>query len=154
MIFLCRIQLLKTKIHHKSNRCRLGIRLRANPQNTYVLENIVILIIVPVGMDGENVTMSREGGVWDDMKRTLIWTIPKLKSGEIVDVQAQFKSDEVHSKLAPGAGFESLKFPVLARCNGDANFSKINMNTDYTEDESNAVGLEFERSATVLYRKL
>jgi len=161
--------LLKTKIHQKSDRCRLGTRIRANPQNSYVLKDIVILIIVPVELDGENVTMSRKGGVWDEMKRTLIWNIPKLDPGEIVDIQAQFKNntewgvskskshDHANSATAGGGGYdgsEFLKFPVLARCNGDTNFSKIDMNTNYNEDGSNPVGLELERLATVLYRKV
>ena len=112
-------------------------------------------------MDGENVTMSRKGGVWDEMKRTLIWTFQKLDPGEIVDIQAQFKCNtegglsQSHAHVAGGGdGFGSFKFPVLARCNGDTNFSKIDMNSDYNDDGSSPVGLELERSATILYRKV
>lgn len=151
-------KLLKTKLHNRNNRCRLGIRIRANPQNNYVLTDIVILIIVPLDVDGENVTMSRKGGVWDEMKRTIIWTIHKLDPGEIVDIQAQFKC-----KMQEGRGIQilsqndllsSIKFPVLARCNGDTNFSKIDMNSEYNEEGSNPVDLDMERSATILYRKV
>ena len=98
--------------------------------------------------------MSRKGGVWDEMKRTLIWTIPKLNPGEIVDIQAQFKCNTTETGLSPSQSFGSFKFPVLARCNGVTNFSKIDVNSDYNEDGSSPVGLELERSATILYRKV
>eukprot|EP00536_Pseudo-nitzschia_multiseries_P006513 jgi/Psemu1/324367/estExt_fgenesh1_pg.C_1390017 len=153
--------LLKTKIHQNGNRCRVGSRIRANPQNSYVLRNIVILIIVPVEFDGENATMSRKGGVWDEIKRTLTWSISNLTPGETVDIQVQFKNNTKRGALqstahaaGAGNGLESPKFPVLARCKGGMSFSKIDMNTDYNEDGSSPVGVELERSATVLYRKV
>jgi hypothetical protein len=145
-------KLLKTKSHQKNNRCRLGVRIRANPQNTYILRDIAILIIVPVGLDGENVTMSRKGGVWDDIKRSLVWSITKLDPGEIIDIQAQFKCN---AEGGPSErDVESFKFPVLARCKGDTNFSKIDLNTDYNEDGSSPIGMDLKRSATILYRKI
>jgi len=153
-MLLCQIagQLLKTKSHQKNDRCRLGVRIRANPQNTYILRDIVVLIIVPLDLDGENVTMSRRGGVWEKMKRTLIWNIDKLDPGEIIDIQAQFKSN---MEREPGEGIsEYYKFPVLARCNGNTSFSKIDLNTDYKEDGSCPIGIDLERSATTLYRKV
>lgn len=145
--------LLKTKIHKKSNRCRLGIRIRANPQNTYILTSMIILIIVPLDLDGANVTMSRKGGIWDEMKRSIIWNIAKLDPGEIVDIQAQFKKNTEGGGVPPGNS-EYFEFPVLVRCNGDTSFSKIELNTDFHEDGSPPVGLEVERSATILYRKV
>lgn len=107
---------------------------------------------MPLGLDGESVTMSRRGGVWNDMKRSLVWNITKLDPGEIIDIQAQFKSN-----MEEGPGEDNLgyfKFPVLARCYGDTNFSKIDLNTDYNEDGSCPVGMELEHSATILYRKI
>ena len=145
-------QLLKTKSHQRSDRCRLGVRIRANPQNNYTLKDFVVLIIVPLGLNGENVTMSLRGGVWNDMKRSLVWNIPKLDPGEVIDIQAQFKT---RTEEGPREScLESHKFVVLARCIGDTNFTKIDLNTDYTEDGSCPVGMNLERSATVLYRKI
>ena len=107
-------------------------------------------------MDGENVTMSRKGGVWDEMKRTLIWTIQQLNPGEICDIQAQFKCNVgmLSQTAGGGGGFESYKFPVLARCHGDTNFSKIDTNSDYNQEGSTPVQLDIERSATILFRKI
>jgi hypothetical protein len=142
--------LLKTKINKKEDRCRVGIRLRANPQNKYELTDIFVMIVLPLHIDGENVTMSRKGGVWDEMKRTLTWTIKELPAGDIIDIQAQFRC---YNGVLLSMD-EWSKFPVLARCNGDITFSRINMNSDYTEKGSVPVELEVERSATVLYRKV
>jgi hypothetical protein len=114
-------------------------------------------MIVPLDMDGESVTMSRKGGIWDEMKRTLVWIIPQLTPGETLDIQAQFKclpesSDDGRYQDDMGAP-GGCQFPVLARCNGNTTFSKIDLNSDYFEQGSSPVELEIERSSTVLYRK-
>ena len=87
------------------------------------------------------------------MKRSLVWSIPKLDPGEIIDIQAQFSGS---TDRGPSEGrFESRnKFAVLARCQGDTNFSRIDLNTDYNEDGSYPVEMDLERSATILYRKI
>lgn len=127
----------------------MGIRIRANPQNGYILADVAILVIVPLDMDGSSLTMSRKDGVWDAMKRSLTWTIQELAPGEIVDIQAQFKAIEgVSSSEA------TSKFPVLARSSGITTFSRIDMNSDYTEDGSVPVDIDVRRSSTVLYRKI
>lgn len=143
-------QLLKTKVHQKSDRCRLGVRIRANPQSTSALKDLVVLIIVPLGFDGENVTMSRRGGIWNDLKRSLLWNIRTLDPGETIDIQAQFKTTNPER----GSGEESQKFAVMARCKGDTSFSKIRLDTDFREDGSSPVGIDLERSTTILYRKV
>ncbi|KAG7359800.1 hypothetical protein IV203_034898 [Nitzschia inconspicua] len=142
--------LLKTKVNRKDNRCRVGIRIRANPQNVYTLTDVAILMIVPLDMDGSSLTMSRKDGVWDSMKRSLTWTIPKLLPGEIVDIQAQFKAREGVKQLTEN----SSNFPVLARSNGSTTFSRIDLNSDYTKDGNIPVDIDVQRSCTVLYRKI
>lgn len=149
ILFLSK-QLLKTKVHQRRDRCRLGVRIRANPQNTSALKDLVVLIIVPLGWDGNNVTMSRRGGIWNDLKRSLLWNIRTVDPGETIDIQAQFKTTNPER----GASEESQKFPVMARCKGDANFSKITLDTDFREDGSHPVGIDLERSTTILYRKI
>jgi len=102
-------------------------------------------------LDGESVTMSRRGGIWDELKRSLVWVLPELDAGEIIDIQAQFKSNKERGPNERNLDY--YKFPVLAKCNGDMNFSKIDLNTDYSEDGS-IVEIDLKRSATVLYRKI
>jgi hypothetical protein len=131
----------------------------------YVLSDVAILMVVPLDMNGESVTMSRQGGKWDAMKRTLVWKIAQLAPGETLDIQAQFQclpeppiegvgyQDDMGIS-APGSGGTS-SFPVLARCNGNGTFSKIDLNTDFSIEDGTSipVELEIERLATVLYRK-
>jgi hypothetical protein len=128
----------------------LGIRIRANPQNGYVLTDIVVLMFVPLDIDGERATMSRKGGIWDEMKRTLTWTIEELSPGETIDIQAQLECIEG----MPSSDGTSSKFPVLARCKGCPTFSKIDINSDYKQEGSVPVDLQVHRSTTVLYRKI
>jgi hypothetical protein len=126
----------------------VGIRIRANPKNGYTLTQIAVLMVAPPEVDGEKVTMSRIGGIWDEMKRTISWTIEKLSPGEIIDIQAQFGCVD---------GFVNgltSKFPVLVRCDGSALFSRIELSTEYTEEESSPVNLHVEQSSRILYRKV
>lgn len=109
-------------------------------------------MIVPWDMDGSSLTMSRKDGVWDNMKRSLTWTIPELPPGEIVDIQAQFKAIEGVSSTSSSEG--ASKFPILARCSGSTTFSRIDMNSDYTQDGAVPVDIDVQRSSTVLYRKI
>jgi hypothetical protein len=115
--------------------------------------DIVLLMIVPSDVDGDKVTMSRKGGVWDEMKRSLVWNIQQLEPGEIVDIQTQFKCIK-GAISTPGIGDEYSRFPVLARCSGSAAFSRVDLNTEYTQEGSTPVELTMERSGIVLYRKV
>jgi hypothetical protein len=105
--------------------------------------------VVPPDINGDDVAISRKGGVWDSMKRTLSWTIPELPPGEVVDIQAQFPcmKGTYTNNATP-------KFPILVRCLGNTVFSKIHLNADYTEDGSSPVHLQIEKSANVVYRKV
>lgn len=105
-------------------------------------------MVVPPDVDGEKVTMSRSGGMWDEMKRSISWSIEKLDPGEIIDIQAQFGcADGFVNGMA-------AKFPVLVRCDGSMLFSRIELSTDYLEEESDPINLQIEQSARILYRKV
>ena len=117
-------------------------------------------MVVPFDMDGESVTMSRDGAIWDAMKRTLAWSIPRLTPGETVDIQAQFKClpEPIEGSYLDDLGTSTPSggsFPVLASCSGNTTFSKIDVNTDYSVEDGTSipVELEIQRSSTVLYRK-
>jgi hypothetical protein len=118
------------------------------------LTDIAILMIVPLDMDGSSLTMSRRDGVWDGMKRILTWTVSELPPGEIVDIQAQFKVLKGVALSEEEGAAAASKFPVLARSSGSTTFSRIEMNSDYTQDGSVPVDIDVQRSSTVLYRKI
>jgi hypothetical protein len=105
-------------------------------------------MVIPPDVNGEKVVMSRRGGVWDDMKRTLSWTIEKLQPGEIIDIQAQLAYVDGMGKAG------SSKFPMLVQCDRSSPFSRIELIADYTDDESNRVNLLLDQTSRILYRKV
>ena len=143
------MQLLKTKIQKQEKKCRVAIRIRANPNNPHNLNKIAILMVLPPDVDGARVTMSRADGVWDELKRTVSWTIMKLPPGELIDVQAQFR----YAKGVPRSA--ATKFPVIVSCEKNHDlFSRINLSADYNDEGSCKVNLRLKRWSKVLYRKV
>jgi len=106
---------------------RVGFKVRANPSNLESLNNMVIFIAVPPFVEGEAVKMSRQGGVWDAMKRTICWTVDKLDPGEVLEIQAQFQSGNLKNLAQV-----DLQFPVLVRADLPLLFSRIDVSTDYS----------------------
>ena len=63
---------------------------------------------VPPDVNGESMKMSLQGGVWDPMRRVVIWCSQLVKSGETIEFQLQFDYTSVNDQLP--------RFPVLVRC--------------------------------------
>lgn len=98
---------------------------------------MVILIAVPPFVQGESVKMSRKGGVWDEMKRTICWTVEKLEPGEVLEIQAQFQSGNLQNLAQV-----DLQFPVLVRADVPRLFSGISIATEYENDDGGGEGKE------------
>jgi tripartite-type tricarboxylate transporter receptor subunit TctC len=92
--------------------------------------------------------MSRKGGAWDELKRTISWTVDSLEPGEALEIQAQFESADI-----PSAG-GALKFPLLVRAEHGALFSSVEMNSDFIDALSTPVKIELSQSGRVLHRKV
>jgi hypothetical protein len=146
MLFLC-LQLLKTQVKTIEDGCRVGIRIRANPSNRYALTQMAILMIVPPDVSGESVSMSRKGGIWDGMKRTISWTIRKVEPGETIGIQAQFQTFNGVGSIVP-------KFPLLIRCDGRSLFSGVKLDADFSDSESIPVNMELVKCSRILYRQV
>lgn len=57
--------------------------------------------------------MSKNGGIWDPMKRVIIYRCEKLDPGETLEIQMQFEY------LAASRENQDMpRFPVLVRCHG------------------------------------
>ncbi len=94
--------------------------------------------------------MSRKGGVWDEMKRTICWTVEKLEPGEVLEIQAQFQSGKKQNLAQV-----DLNFPVLVRADVPRLFSGLNVSTEYTEDpESAPVKSHVSQCTRILHRKV
>ena len=102
-------QLVKSRIQRANRYRRIGFKIRANPHNSATLQQIVVMLAVPPCVDGPSVKMSRRGGVWDEMKRTISWIIDSMEPGTAIEVQAQFEVQRYSRQQdAPG--------PAFARC--------------------------------------
>lgn len=107
--------LVNVKVRVVGDICRVGVKIRSNPIHTHNLENLVILIAVPPDVSGESAKMSRQGGVWDPIKRVIVYKYEKIECGETVDLQMQF--NHVPSMRKDGQNAMLPRFPVLVRCN-------------------------------------
>jgi hypothetical protein len=87
--------------------------------------------------------MSRKGGSWDDLKRTLTWSISSLAPGEAVEIQAQFPFVEEQSDRS------CPKFPVLVQCACAHTFSKVHVTTREDTLRINSI-----MSGLVIHRKV
>lgn len=99
------------------------------------------MLAVPPDVNGEHCKMSRKGGSWEELKRTLTWCVDSLEPGEALEIQAQFPLLE-ESEKGP-------KFPVLVRCEYPLIFSNVEVSTN--EDE---IQVNLTTSGRVLHRKV
>jgi hypothetical protein len=132
---------VKSRVSALKGFARVGFKIRANPNNEHSLANMITIIAVPPDVDGGHCKMSRKGGSWDDLKRTLTWRIPSLAPGEATEIQAQFPFIEGNER--------SPKFPVLVQCDCLQTFSKVDVTT--SED---SLRIKSSTSGRVIHRKV
>jgi len=143
-------QLIKSRARIAEEFTRIGFKIRSNPSNELPLMNVVIILAVPPSMDGQSVRMSREGGMWDEMKRTLSWIIKRLDPGEALEIQAQFRAtDGGAAQFSP-----DTIFPVLARCEYAKLFSEVDIQSGVEDKLTIPVRAVVNVASTVLHRKV
>ena len=127
--------------------------MRANPTNKSPLTNGAIVMAVPPDIKGDSVKTSREGSVWDAMKRVVAWSLDELEPGQSMEIQAQF---ELETALEPdGPPRPHPKFPVLVRFDAtNAQFSDVQLNSELLDNQSLQVKVKLSRSVRVLHRKV
>lgn len=126
---------------------RAGFKIRANPTNSCPMTKLVIVLAVPPYVQGETVKMSRQGGVWDYMKRTISWGVDKLEPGQALEVQLQFDSVDGHGGRTP-------KFPILVRADFHQLLSSVECRSDFSDGMSAQVKLKVHATARVIHRKV
>ncbi|KAL7559484.1 hypothetical protein ACA910_010300 [Epithemia clementina (nom. ined.)] len=146
--------LIKSRVVTNHRYCRVGFKIRANPSNALPLKRVVLLLAVPPHIEGRTAKMSRKGGVWDELKRTISWVIPQIDPGEALEVQAQFEGpgtdggqENVHA--AP-------RFPILARGDYAESYSSVVVKKSEVRDGlSHPIhSLKINRSGRVIHRKV
>ena len=92
----------------------MALQISSNPHNDDSLTDLTIIMGVPPEVNGESLTTSPPGGVWNASKRSVIWCVSELGGGEKFQLQARFE-------IGPNTQTEydddeKPKFPVLVRC--------------------------------------
>ena len=92
---------------------------------------------VPPDVSGETMKMSLRGGVWDPMRRIIIWSSPCMKSGETIEFQLQFEYSGTNTSIN-----HVPIFPILVRCDSmDDQLSDVSINIGgETYYDANGVG--------------
>jgi len=162
--------LVKTKVRafHDIQKVRVGIKIRSNPANTVSMTRLAVIMAVPPDVNGETVLMSKEGGVWDSMKRLIAWSLEPLEPGHVIEVQCQLDfmvPSQDKNRPTP-------RFPVLIRCDAiDEQFSNVDISgihdptiqdTDGHHEHqqsspasaSSPVKINVSRSTRILHRKV
>jgi len=94
-------------------------------------------LTVPTTIDGSSLVTSPEGGIWVESKRTVLWCVSEIGSGEKFHLQAQFKSDtSLNFEASKKEG--KLVFPVEVRC--QCSYAQIsNVQLDIEENDPSAM---------------
>ena len=146
--------LVSTKVRVAGKVCRVGVKIRSNPSNRQKVKNTVVLIAIPPDVNGESMKMSLEGGVWDPIKRIIIYKCEDMKCGETVDIQLQFEY------LAPSLDAKEAvnlpRFPVLVRCDGvNDQLSSVELRVGGTLDDiKKYYALKMDKTYKLFHRKI
>lgn len=138
--------LVKGRVQVSPDGSRAGFKIRANPRNDHCLANLAIVLAVPPHVRGDTVKMSRRGGVWDEMKRTISWTMEQLEPGQALEVQLQFEADDRLER--------EPKFPILVRAEYPILWSGVQLHSEFTDGVCAVVPTKCNVSSRVLHRKV
>lgn len=89
----------------------MALQISSNPNNEASLTDLTIIMGIPDDVRGESLTTQPAGGVWNESKRSVIWCVSELGSGEKFQLQARFDMEDTFNPDG-----EKPKFPVLVRC--------------------------------------
>lgn len=111
--------LVERKITMYGNTVRVALQVRSKLSNNGDMTDFTIAVAVPERVNGETIQVSRGNGVYDELKRTIKWSVEDLPKGEsfMVSAQAQLWSSATKDDQV------LLNFPVLLRCS--SNYDQI-----------------------------
>lgn len=138
-------QLIKTKVGVANSYARVGFKIRANPRLEFVLRDVVIILAVPPDVDGERCKLSRAGGSWEELKRTVSWKVDEIAPGKALEIQAQFPLLDKESSSS-----KTPRFPVLVRCNYSPLFAGMEIEVDGSSQHQ----IKLSESGRLLHRKV
>jgi len=150
--------LVQSKVRIAGKLCRVAVKVRSNPSNKHNLCNVAVLLAIPPDLNGETVKMNRKGGIWDGMKRMIVWPCRSLKPGQMLEYQAQMEFNSILDARKKNQESALPKFPVLVRF--DSKEDQLS-SVDLVIGDPNADDFVFEefklslkRTFRVLHRKV
>ena len=145
---------MKSRVQASGDIVRVGFKVRANPSNDFSLKRIMIVLAVPPNVDGQSVRMSRQGGMWDEMKRTVSWSVAKLEAGEALEIQTQFTAVDGGATTSGRKDRAPPKFPVLVRSDCSKLFSSVEVLGDFDDGFSSPIRVMPSSFSRILHRKV
>ena len=85
------VQRVQTRVRLEESHWRVALQISSNPHNDDSLTDLTIIMGVPPEVNGESLTTSPPGGVWNASKRSVIWCVSELGGGEKFQLQARFE---------------------------------------------------------------
>ena len=146
--------MIKSRVRASQEYARVGFKIRANPTNDSSMKNIIVMMAVPPDVDGEHVKTSRKGGSWEELKRTLCWSVDEIEAGKALEIQAQFNLLEGGNMNTTNNNNRVPKFPVLVRCDYPSLFSSLELSNEYHDEQSIPIRIKVSTSARILHRKV
>lgn len=88
----------------------MALQISSNPNNDGNLSDLTIVMGVSSKVKGDTIATQPPGGVWDEVKSSVVWCVSELGTGEKFQLQARFELMEASFSV------DELSFPVLVRC--------------------------------------
>ncbi len=102
---------MQSRIKISNKDCQIALQISSNPSNEKNLSDFTIIMMVPDNVIGESVRTEPVGGVYNVSKKSVIWCVSQLGSGEKFQLRAQFRMEKTVEKFGT-----SPSFPILVRC--------------------------------------
>jgi hypothetical protein len=138
--------LLERKVSFSGSFCRIAVQVRSKLSNRTNLEEFKVVVAIPECIDVSSVKMLRGNGDFNELQRTISWSLDELEKGESFMVCAQAKLWDPRGKDTVAA------FPVLLRCKSSDQFSDLLLNLESAEGYPSSVTLNTNYSFRLLHR--
>ena len=134
---------MKGRIVSFEDSVRGAFKLRSNPSNEMMLTHITIIVAIPFHVDGESIKLVPSYGAWDEVKRTISWSIDQISPGEVVDFL-------IHLGQRKSGFDEDTKLPILVHAKSAQHFSRLEVSTDVSDPSMTPM---VNYSGVVVHRK-
>jgi hypothetical protein len=138
--------LLERKVSFSGSFCRIAVQVRSKLSNRSNLKEFKVVVAIPECIDVSSVKILRGNGDFNELQRTISWSLDELEKGESFMVCAQ-------AQLWDAPGEETVAaFPVLLRCKSSDQISDLLLNLESAEGYPSSVTLNTNYSFRLLHR--